>query len=53
MKINSKEAELYYERHRHPEENEKPEDYADTDADTDADADYEAKRTEDLLWGKW
>lgn len=48
MKINSKEAELYYERHRHPEENEKPEDY-----DTDADADYEAKRSEDLLWGKW
>lgn len=50
MKINSKEAELYYERHRHPEENEKPEDY---DADEDADADYEAKRTEDYLWGKW
>lgn len=50
MKINSKEAELYYERHRHPEENEKQED---TDADADADADYEAKRTEDLLWGKW
>lgn len=50
MKINSKEAELYYERHRHPEENEKPEDY---DTDADADADYEAKRTEDYLWGKW
>jgi hypothetical protein len=48
MKINSKEAELYYERHRHPEENDKKEDY-----DTDADADYEAKRTEDLLWDKW
>ena len=48
MKINSKEAELYYERHRHPEENEKKEDY-----DTDVDADYEAKRTEDYLWGKW
>lgn len=47
MKINSKEAELYYERHRHPEENEKPEDY-----DVDADADYEAKRTEDWIWGK-
>lgn len=42
MKINSKEAD------RHPEENEKKEDY-----DTDADADYEAKRTEDWLWDKW
>lgn len=48
MKINSKEAELYYERHRHPEENETTH-----EEDTDTDADYEAKRTEDWLWDKW